>query len=358
MALSKLQSTNVKSRMQQGWYYSLDLEPPDSFGSELSVLGIGPPDPSLELIASGVGFVCTTGHVLTLRQVITHPHHAAASTTIAVVKQDGSWALVPVKQVVQGDKATDLAMLVVENVNLNPVCFDGTRDKPKGEITVLGLQRGPEILNAGIKSEKGTFQAFDEQNQIFKTTAIVHAGNRGGPCIDTVWRVVGLGWQGTTGNESRGICYSVDAITAWTKLNLPNVSLNMGTAASPKEQRDNLRKSVVPILVWGKKHELQNPIYGRFFNSNNLDDLLVIRDDWCNTCSGKSILTCRTCRGSGEVQTGIARVQIAFDPISGKPLFGEVPTKGICGACNGWKKVSCPHCENGKLKGGTGIGIR
>ena len=72
-ALEKLPAMESKIKMQPGWYYSLDLQPPDSLGNELPVLGIEPPTPSLELIASGTGVVCAAGHVLTVRQVVTHP---------------------------------------------------------------------------------------------------------------------------------------------------------------------------------------------------------------------------------------------------------------------------------------------
>lgn len=278
--------------------------------------------------------------------------------TVAVTKQDGSRLLVPVRKFVKGDFTTDLEMLLVDGLELKPACFNGDHDISKGELMVLGFQRGPEILNAGMKSEKGLFQVFEDQNRVFKTTAMVGAGNRGGPCVDSTWRVVGIGWQGATGNASRGVCYSVEAITAWMQLNLPSVNLNTEPATSPKEQRDNLRKSVVPILVWGVNQNLQNAKYSRFYNADNLNDLLVVRDEWCIPCRGKAIVPCRVCRGVGQVQTGTTKVQTAFNRNNGTATYADVPTKSICNTCDGAGKLRCTFCQNGKLGGGSGVGNR
>ena len=154
-----------KFKMQPGWYYSLDLQPPDSLGNELPVLGIEPPAPSLELIASGTGVVCAAGHVLTVRQVVTHPQRPVNLVTVAVTKQDGSWLLVPVQKFVKGDSTTDLAILTVDGLDLKPACFNGNHDISKGELMVLGFQRGPEILNAGMKTGTTKIQsAFNRNN--------------------------------------------------------------------------------------------------------------------------------------------------------------------------------------------------
>ena len=89
-ALAKHSVNPLKVQMQPGWYFSLDLQPPDSLGSELAVLGIDPPEQGLEIIASGSGIVCAPGHILTVRSNITNPNRPASLITIAVAKQDAS----------------------------------------------------------------------------------------------------------------------------------------------------------------------------------------------------------------------------------------------------------------------------
>lgn len=70
--------------MQQGWYYSLDLDVPQGYENELSVAGVLSPHPTLELIASGTGIVVAPGYVLTVRSAVTHPDHSAFLTTVGV----------------------------------------------------------------------------------------------------------------------------------------------------------------------------------------------------------------------------------------------------------------------------------
>ncbi len=357
-ALAKHSKNLSKVQMQPGWYFSLDLQPPDSLGSELAVLGISPPNQVLEIIASGSGIVCAPGHILTVRPNITNPNRPASLITIAVAKQDASWVLTPVQRVIEDPSASELAMLVVDQLDLKPAYFVSASHIPTGELMILGHQRGPEILQAGMKSEKGDFQGFEDQNKIFKTSAVVGLENRGGACVDPTWRVVGLAWHGETGNSSKGVCYSVDAIRDWMGLYVQSVSLNTATGSGTKEQRDSLRRSVVPILVWGKNQDLQDSLYSRFQDEGNLNDLLVIRDEWCVTCSGKSFVGCRVCRGTRQVQTGTTKVQAAFDQITRTPIFVDVPTKSPCETCQGVGKLRCPHCKNGKLEGGPGIAKR
>lgn len=73
-----------RKKMQQGWYYSLDLDVPPGLENELSVAGVLSPDPTLELIASGTGIVVAPGYVLTVRSSVTHPDRSAFLTTVGV----------------------------------------------------------------------------------------------------------------------------------------------------------------------------------------------------------------------------------------------------------------------------------
>ncbi|MFN9411855.1 MAG: hypothetical protein ACK57V_05670 [Pirellula sp.] len=73
-----------RKKMQQGWYYSLDLDVPQGFENELSVAGVLSPHPTLELIASGTGIVVAPGYVLTVRSAVTHPDRSAFLTTVGV----------------------------------------------------------------------------------------------------------------------------------------------------------------------------------------------------------------------------------------------------------------------------------
>ena len=73
-----------RKKMQQGWYYSLDLDVPQGYENELSVAGVLSPHPTLELIASGTGIVVAPGYVLTVRSAVTHPDRSAFLTTVGV----------------------------------------------------------------------------------------------------------------------------------------------------------------------------------------------------------------------------------------------------------------------------------
>jgi len=111
-AKKDLKNLEPKRKMQAGWYYSLDLDTPNSLQNELSVAGALPPDYTLELIASGTGVVCAPGYVLTVKTTVVHPHRSASLATIAVPEslkqvtnnrednQITRWKLLPARQVI------------------------------------------------------------------------------------------------------------------------------------------------------------------------------------------------------------------------------------------------------------------
>ncbi len=345
-ALAKASVQSSKSELQTGWFYSLDLQPTDSLGTELSLIGLEPPSADHELITTGVGFVCAPDHILTVAKAVSHPYYQADMITAAVPKADGGWTLVPVKSCDMGNGKSDLALLRVDNLALKPVTFHESRDSVSGDLSILGFERGPEILKVGMKSVNGSIQLLNAQDPVFRTTASVDAGNRGGPCIDSSWRVVGISWQRSTEKGSRGDCYSLNGIRDWISSNAPTINLNLAPADSPKVQRENLRKSVVPILTWHKNQSPQDKQFG------------VLRDEWCIACRGKSLVPCRACRGVGQIQTGTTKVPAAYNRINGQYNYIDVPTKATCDNCDGKGKVRCTFCQNGKLPGGIGTGNR
>lgn len=341
-SLAKAAAQPSKAELQTGWFYSLDLEPPESLGAELSLIGGEPPSKDLELIATGTGIVCATDHVLTVAKAVTHPYYKPQVLTAAVPNAEGGWTLMPVTNCVMGDGKSDLALLRVDRLPLKPVTFHESNEKVSGDVSILGFDRGADILKTGLKSETGSIKQSEEQSLVFRTTAAVDAGNRGGACVDSSWRVIGTNWQRSSEKGSRGECYSMNGIRDWMRLNASTITLNTTPAESPKEQRENLRKSVVPILAW---HKNQSPLNLEFG---------VLRDEWCIACRGKSIVACRTCNGAGAIQTGTTKVQAAFNPINKTSNYIDVPTKKTCETCDGRGKVRCTFCEKGKLPGGTG----
>ena len=341
-AIAKAAAQPSKAELQTGWFYSLDLEPAESLGAELSLIGSEPPGIDLELIATGTGVVCATDHILTVAKTVTHPYYEPHVLTAAVPNAEGGWTLMPVNNCVMGDGKSDLSLLRVDNLPLKPVTFHEPNDKASGDLSILGFERGADILKTGMKSENGSIKKSEVQSPVFQTTATVDAGNRGGACVDSSWRVVGINWQRSSDKGARGECYSMSGIRDWMLSNAPTTILNTALADSPKEQRENLRKSVVPILAWHKNQNQQNLQFG------------VLRDEWCIACRGKSIVPCRTCSGTGAIQTGTTKVQSAFNPINGTANYVDVPTKKTCDTCDGRGKVRCTFCEKGKLPGGTG----
>lgn len=343
-AVAKASVQSSRSELQTGWFYSLDLQPADNLGTELSLIGMEPPSAGLELLTTGVGFVCATDHILTVAKAVSHPYYQPNMITAAVPKADGGWTLVPVSNCVMGNGKSDLAILRVDNLALKPVVFHESRISISGDLSILGFERGPEILKAGMKSENGSIQLTNPQDLVFRTTASIDAVNRGGPCVDSSWRVVGISWQRSTEKGSRGECYSLNGIRDWMSSNAPTINLNITPADSPKEQRENLRKSVVPIMAWHKNQNPQDKQFG------------VLRDDWCIACRGKSVVPCRACRGGGQIQTGTTKVLAAYNQTNGEAIYKDVPTKETCRNCDGNGKVRCDFCQNGKLPGGIGTG--
>ena len=245
-ALAKASSQSSRPELQPGWFYSLDLQPAVNIGSELSLIGMEPPEADLELITTGVGFVCATDHILTVAKVVTHPYYQSNMITAAVPNADGGWKLVPVSNCIKGVGKSDLTILRVDNLALKPVAFHESLDSISGDLSILGFERGPEILKAGMKSENGSVQLSSPQDLVFRTTASVDAGNRGGPCIDSSWRVVGISWQRSTNKGSRGECYSLNGIRDWMSSNAPTITLN----TAPAKVRFD-----VPFVITGNYRE-------------------------------------------------------------------------------------------------------
>ena len=154
-------------------FYSLDLEPAGSLGTELSLIGGEPPGIDLELIATGTGVVCATDHVLTVAKAVTHPYYKPHVLTVAVPNAEGGWTLVPVGNCVMGDGKSELALLKVDKLPLKAVTFHESNDRVIGDVSILGFKRGADILEAGLKSENGSVKQSDVQALTFETTATI-----------------------------------------------------------------------------------------------------------------------------------------------------------------------------------------
>ena len=79
-ALAKAAAQPSKAELQTGWFYSLDLEPAENLGAELSLIGSEPPG-----------------------KAVTHPDYKPQVLTAAAPNAEGGWTLMPVTNCVMGD---------------------------------------------------------------------------------------------------------------------------------------------------------------------------------------------------------------------------------------------------------------
>ena len=391
-AMARISPNKPLKTMQAGWYYSLDLQPPDGLETELTINGIEVPDPTLELIASGTGIVCAPGHVLTLRPIVLHQDRPATLVTIPIKEAAGRWKNIPAKSVLvtlpkqemtgkvvgnsttagiaapnfstsnfiyrgisDGEQDSELVMLVAENLGIDPAHFAELANSSEQGSVIYGFQRGPSILTAGFRYETGKFVKWDDNRSTFRTSAKVFGGNSGGPWVTKAYEVAGIASAGSIEEkDSLGAFLSVEAVQNWLGKYVPTVTLSHVSTTSNNQEKELLKNAVVPVLVWGRSKDADDEMYKRFYDEGNQNDLLMLRDVRCMRCRGRGYLQCGVCGGRGSVQNGVESIPTGSVNSSGNPIFKQVKSFVDCTNCSVAGRVKCIECQDGIIKGGTG----
>lgn len=398
-AMAELPLEDPKRKFAPGFYYSLDLDVPLGSESESSVVGIVPPDSSLELISSGTGVVCAPGFVMTIRDAVTHPSRTAYLATVAIPSTDERWELKKARKVLiaepkikdvsgsrsstffessgnGGSSATfqtdfvitnpkdgtphaEFALLQFEDLKIAPApLLDGNVTHGMA-IELVGFERGPEMLK-GTKSKNA--KVLDTSNRDrWIIDQWVSGGLRGSPVIDEKYRMVGIASRTLTAQQSVdlglknqttavGECLSLNSLKEWFSTTTKTADLKFEDNDAPGADRDRIQRAIVPVFVWGRRNdnEQSNRIYSEFYYDDEIVRKLVLRDEWCFRCDGKGSLKCQICLGTGEVPNGTQTVQSGMT-VQG-PRFIEIPKKGPCPNCQAQKRVKCNECQGGRLR--------
>lgn len=80
---------------------------------------------------------------------------------------------------------------------------------------------------------------------------------------------------------------------------------------------------------------------------NALSQLRIRPEHSCFVCSGKGIVSCRSC-ANGVVNTSVLK-QIGVDPRTGRPITVSVPAATACGPCRGKGFFKCTFCDGGQI---------
>lgn len=397
MVMAKLPLEDSKRKFPPGWYYSLDLDIPLGKESESSVIGVVPPDASLELISTGSGVVCAPGFVVTIRDSVIHPSRTSSLATVATKSSDGRWQLKKARRVLisepkivdvsgrrsttlsemsgrqsssaslatdfvivhpeEGSPSAEFAVLQFEDLNISPARLVDGDVKPGKTIEMIGFERGPNMLSG---TKVGAAKVLDVTNKgRWLIDRWIPGGLRGAPIVDDQYRVVGIASRTVSPqrNASKtngastacGECLSLDALKDWFSKATKTADLNFESPEDPGADKDRMQNAIVPVLVWGRRsdNEQANSIYSDFYYDEDIVRKLVLRDEWCFKCDGNGIAKCGVCRGSGEVANGYKQVLSGMTQQG--PRYTQVLNMVVCGNCNGQRRLKCDECQGGRL---------
>jgi S1-C subfamily serine protease len=178
-------------------------------GSVVKILGSAP---ACRRRIEGSGFVYAPGRVMTNA-------HVVAGVEEPRVYVDGSGRGYRARVVVF-DPATDVAVLWVPRLELEPLAF-GETVRRGADAVVLGYP-GDGALDAAPARVRGTIDAVGEDiygrtdvtREVLALRATVRAGNSGGPLVGTDGRVVGVVFAASTEDADTGYALSVSAVSA------------------------------------------------------------------------------------------------------------------------------------------------
>ncbi len=207
--------------------------------AQTPITQVGPPNPALlqsPAVAGVAGSVlkirgrapsCSrqlegTGFVIGPQLVMTNAHVVAGTdeTAVEVLGRRGRTVELDAK-VVLYDPETDVAVLRVPELDVQPLTFQPQPGKAGDDVVVLGYPLdGPFTATAGkirqMINLKGPniYDTGEITRQVYTVRAVVRSGNSGGPMIDPDGRVVGVVFGAALDDQETGFVLTVEQVSA------------------------------------------------------------------------------------------------------------------------------------------------
>lgn len=145
--------------------------------------------PVEQRISSGTGFVISKdGYILTNNHVI------AGGNLIKIVTNDGDEH---VAELIGKDSDTELAVLKVEGLNIEPLAIGNSDEVRTGELVVaIGNPLGDQLQNTVtvgyLSSASRQVSPTGTEMTMLQTDAAINPGNSGGPLLNSQGQVIGI----------------------------------------------------------------------------------------------------------------------------------------------------------------------
>ena len=195
---------------------------------------------------SGVG----SGVVLDGKgRILTNNHVIQGAQSVTATLSDGrSYPA----SVVGTDPKTDLAVIQIEAVKLDPARLGDSKTLEVGEDVIavghaLGLKGGPTV-SKGVVSALGRTIEIDNQRSmvdLIQTDASINPGNSGGPLANSKGEVIGINTAIIQGSNGIGFAINIDDAKIIVKQLIQNGIVNRGfIGISPFNVTDSIRKQL------------------------------------------------------------------------------------------------------------------
>ena len=195
---------------------------------------------------SGVG----SGVVLDDKgRILTNNHVIQAAQSVTATLSDGrSYPA----SVVGTDPKTDLAVIQIEAVKLDPARLGDSKTLEVGEDVIavghaLGLKGGPTV-SKGVVSALGRTIEIDNQRSmvdLIQTDASINPGNSGGPLANSKGEVIGINTAIIQGSNGIGFAINIDDAKIIVKQLIQNGIVNRGfIGISPFNVTDSIREQL------------------------------------------------------------------------------------------------------------------
>ncbi len=162
-----------------------------------------------ELTAHGTGVVIKSNGL-----ILTNAHVVKDIENITVVFNDGTTCAASVQY---SDEGTDLAVIKINRLGLNPMRIASGTDDLKTGRTVIAIGT-PISLAMRNSAAKGIISGLNvsvpgSDYPLIQTDAAINPGNSGGPLIDLRGRLIGINSSKFSGTGIEGMAFSVPAET-------------------------------------------------------------------------------------------------------------------------------------------------
>lgn len=195
---------------------------------------------------SGVG----SGVVLDDKgRILTNNHVIQGAQSVTATLSDGrSYPA----SVVGTDPKTDLAVIQIEAVKLDPARLGDSKTLKVGEDVIavghaLGLKGGPTV-SKGVVSALGRTIEIDNQRSmvdLIQTDASINPGNSGGPLANSKGEVIGINTAIIQGSNGIGFAINIDDAKIIVKQLIQNGIVNRGfIGISPFNVTDSIREQL------------------------------------------------------------------------------------------------------------------